>query len=844
MNCKGKLIVLALLSFMPSLLWPQSYFVDKQGVLRSGKDGKEVALFGVNYTLPFAHAYRMHKQLGIDLKDAVNHDVYHFARLGFNAYRIHVWDVEISDAEGNLIENEHLDLLDYLISQLKRRGIKILYTPIAYWGNGYPEKDELLPGFSSRWNKCEITSTEEAIQAQENYLFQFSEHLNPYTGLKIKNDPDVVGFEINNEPCNSTPPEQTKKVVNRMVNAVRSTGCKKPVFYNVSHNFQNTQAFYDSNINGGTFQWYPSGLVAGHTRLGNFLPAVDRYSIPFDTIRNYKNKARIVYEFDAADIAAPYIYPAIARSFRSAGFQWITQFAYDPMEMASTNTEYQTHYLNLAYTPGKAISMKIAAEAVKNIPRFANFGTYPKDTVFGNFRVSYREKLSIMNAPEKFFHSGNTSDQPVNISALKEIAGCRNSPVVSYSGTGAYFLDKLADGIWRLEVMPDAVWLKDPFAKASPKKEVATVIDHEWPMQIHLPDLGTDFTCKALNQGNGYVTSAKRAKINVVPGVYLLIRDGVRSDAFTASSAFGNIMLGEYAAPLGKYASFHVLHTPATAITAGKEYVINADIIGKDTPDSVQFICYQRGVGPLEMKATEGYRYQAIMPADDIVSGNLRYVIIVHKGGKSLTFPAAVEGNPADWDYYDNSAWSVSVEPPEQFLTLYDTRIEYDRMETFFTGKGFPVKSRRTGDYPGKEYTQVTATRLNSGEELLLRRYIKSNIAGRVDKLNECRELCVKFGQIKGTENLHIGFITADGLTYKTQITANSGIVRIPLSELKLTQTILQPQAYPSFLPAYFDPQEKTIPFNKPEIEFVEISTGRNNEMENPCIEIESIWME
>ncbi len=54
---------------------------------------------------------------------------------------------------------------------------------------------------------------------------------------------------------------------------------------------------------------------------------------------------------------------AMVRTFRTAGFQWITQFAYDPMDIAYANTEYQTHFLNLAYTPHKTISMKIAAEA-------------------------------------------------------------------------------------------------------------------------------------------------------------------------------------------------------------------------------------------------------------------------------------------------------------------------------------------------------------------------------------------------------------------------------------------------------------------------------------------------
>ena len=89
----------------------------------------------MNYTVPFAYGYRSHKALGIDIEKAIDADVYHMARLGLDAFRVHVWDVEISDSLGNLLENEHLRLFDYLVKKLKEHNIKILITPIAFWGN-------------------------------------------------------------------------------------------------------------------------------------------------------------------------------------------------------------------------------------------------------------------------------------------------------------------------------------------------------------------------------------------------------------------------------------------------------------------------------------------------------------------------------------------------------------------------------------------------------------------------------------------------------------------------------------------------------------------------------------
>src|SRR4030095_153175 len=81
--------------------------------------------------------------------------------------------------------------------------------------------------------------------------------------------------------------------------------------------------------------------------------------------------------------------------------------------------------------------------------------------------------------------------------------GCYgNSPLVLYRGAGAYFLDRLEPGVWRLEVMPDAIWVRDPFEKPSPKKIVARIAWNSWPMRIDLPDLGTGFSAKGLNDGN------------------------------------------------------------------------------------------------------------------------------------------------------------------------------------------------------------------------------------------------------------------------------------------------------------------------------------------------------
>ncbi|MBK8656421.1 MAG: hypothetical protein IPN20_21480 [Haliscomenobacter sp.] len=121
--------------------------IDGDGVMVWEENGAEIQGFGVNYTLPFAFAYRNAKKLGLKAEQEIDRDLYHFSRLGFDLFRVHVWDTEISDTLGNLLSNEQLKLFDYMLHKMKAQGMRMVLTPIAFWGNGWPEPDEDTPGF-------------------------------------------------------------------------------------------------------------------------------------------------------------------------------------------------------------------------------------------------------------------------------------------------------------------------------------------------------------------------------------------------------------------------------------------------------------------------------------------------------------------------------------------------------------------------------------------------------------------------------------------------------------------------------------------------------------------------
>ena len=478
----------------------RAVYLDKQGVVRWSDDRQEVTLFGANYVLPTASDYRAAGYVHADRKKMIDEDMAQFARMGWDGMRLTFWgDWEASDSAGNLIANDHLDLQDYLIARARERGIYMLFSPIQLYGSNWPDAldDTTAPGFGRHFGKERMGTDPGALAAQVNYLHQILEHVNPYTRVALKDEPAILFIELVNEPSHH-PDDLAGSVryINALTDAVRSTGCRKLVFYNVSQDFRIGEAIRRSKAQGVTFGWYPSGLNSGHELKGNYLRGVDGY--PDMLRKDLAQLPRIVYEFDSPDLRTGTMYPAMARTFRAVGTQFAAMFAYDMLQTASRNLGWQTHYLNLVYTPRKAMSAIIAAEAMHRLPRMRSYGPYPRNTRFGDFHVSHDENLGELVAKDAFLYAGSTRSTPPELSALRRIAGYGSSPTVSYEGRGIYFLDKVRPGLWRLEVYPDAVPVRDPFESPNPEKIVTRAISRSWPMTLKLPDLGDSFAVQPL----------------------------------------------------------------------------------------------------------------------------------------------------------------------------------------------------------------------------------------------------------------------------------------------------------------------------------------------------------
>ncbi len=806
-------------------------YVDDSGIMRWGHNDEEVHGFGVNYSAPFAHAYRSAEKKGLDIKAEMDRDIYHFTRLNFDLYRLHVWDTEISDEKGNLIENEHLDAFDYLLNELKKRDINFVITPIAYWGNGWPEPDEDTPGFSNKYGKENSLTDPEAIKAQENYLSQFLEHVNPYTGVAYKNEPNLIAFEISNEPHHRGTPEEVKSFINKMVRAMRSTGTKKPVFYNVSHSVHLAETYFTSEIDGGTFQWYPTGLGFQQELEGNLLPNVNDYEIPFNDIIKENKKAKLVYEFDAADVNRSYMYPAMARSFREAGIQLATHFAYDPTFLAYANTEYNTHYMNLNYTPHKALALMIASEIFHEIPMNIDLGTYPENLEFDAFNISYKGDVATYNSGEKFIYTNSTEIEPKDISELKEIAGHRNSEIVKYEGRGAYFLDKLEDGIWRLEVMPDPVLIKNPFGSNSLDKTVSVISWKENKMNLRLKDLGENFEVSGLNEGNNVSFQADGKTFEISPGTYLLKATGKKFD-ISGYHNVKNYELEAFEAQESTVDKTYLVHKPVTTSTEGTPIKMKVTLVSKDPVTKVE-AWLENGYNyeSMELQAENNYEYAVDVPDNLLKHGFLKYRIIVSTSDGKITFLGGTEGSPADWDFHSDQKFETAILEKGSPVYLFNAATDSEKVirEWKKNNNVVPV-----GDKKAEFQVRLDKLFENDIENLdadpiydYSFRYNFSDKLGARSISDKNKLVIEARSLLDNPEKIQVALVMKNGAAFGKVIELSDEIkeIEIDLRDFRSVRTVTLPRPYPGFLPYYFDHSYKGK-LKLEDIEAIQFSIG------------------
>ncbi len=783
-------------------------FLDTDGVVRWRDDRREVTLFGANYVLPTASDYRAAGYLRADRKKMIDEDMAQFARMGWDGLRLTFWgDWEASDSAGNLIANDHLDLLDYLVARARERGIYMLFSPIQLYGANWPDAldDTTDPGFGRRFGKARMGTDPAAIAAQVNYLRQILNHVNRYTGVALKNEPAILFIELVNEPWHH--PEDLPgsiRYINALTDAVRGTVCSTLVFYNVSQDFRIAEAIRRSKAQGVTFGWYPSGLNSGHELEGNDLRAVDAYP---DMLRpELARLPRIVYEFDSPDLRTGFMYPAMARTFRAVGTQFVAMFAYDMLATASRNLGWQTHYLNLVYTPRKAMSAIIAAEATRRLPRMRSYGSYPENARFGDFHVSYDANLGELVARDAFLYAGSTTATPPDPASLVRIAGYGSSSTVTYDGEGIYFLDKVRAGVWRLEVYPDAVPVADPFEPPNPDKIVTRAISRAWPMTVSLPDLGATFTVQPITAGNATPGRAVAGRFTITPGVYVLSAGGP-VDGATLPTHVGEIGFAEYHAPPVDSLLPSIQSLAAPEYLMGRDAELEVRVVDRTAPDSVVLYVRPTAGGvyrAVRMSQAHGYGYSALVPAGTLQEGPHAFVVTLFRSDSSVTFPARLHPKPTDWDYYGQASWTFDVVGPLTPLRLFTPRVDAGHLAFTRIGDAgrrglFHVSVSDVTGQPVFHFELPVNASGWSPPDYTASLVIRDRIRARHETIAGAGELRMRLRGLGTRQLLHVTLMEDDGTSWSAAVAVDNRWSErsVALSDFTVGRGVLLPEGFP-----------------------------------------------
>ena len=139
-----------------------------------------------------------------------------FASMGVNIIRLHAADAPIGEEpctwssckeaplldyeSGNSLEfnKEGLDRFDYFVAKLREKGIYLHIDLLVARAFNKEDGIEYSDKVDS-CTKCFPMINESLIELQKDYARKLLQHVNPYTGLALVDDPAVVTIQINNE---------------------------------------------------------------------------------------------------------------------------------------------------------------------------------------------------------------------------------------------------------------------------------------------------------------------------------------------------------------------------------------------------------------------------------------------------------------------------------------------------------------------------------------------------------------------------------------------------------------------------------------------------------------------
>ena len=392
-----------------------------------------------------------------------------------------------------------------------------------------------------------------------------------------------------------------------------------------------------------------------------------------------------------------------------------------------------------------------------------------------------------------------------------------------YDGTGAYFLDKLEDGAWLLEVFPDAAVTDNLFGRNRTDLPRSTILPNARLIQVNLPGL-TDFVALQVDElSRPPVPVVNRSGFTVTPGKYLLL-----SEAFMADDDNFSILMEALAAsPLVETR----VPLPATTLpeavvrvdtfrtcTAGKDLTLTAEVITLEPADSVELLFFtQDALHSMPMTRVHGFTYAATISGKNLKAGDAGYAIHVARSGLNSTFPGNHNSAMISIEEKDK-LFPISIVSAGTLVNLLDPATDQWRLNRQWSRD---IDFKPSGEGADAWFTLQIRQLVQEDEENLrgpqtpdhsIRHAFADRIRGRRGDVAAAKYIVVECSSPL-QRPFQVALVQDNGIALGTLVKPEPGrkAIRIRLSDLKPVPLPILPRPYPTFLPYYFpaDPNGK-----------------------------------
>ena len=550
----------------------------KDGIIFS-PEGKVLSLWGVNFQTPLPWEANRLSKVGIradeeDLNAVTDNNLDEVILLGADLLRCVLSPAAFTDADGALLETPFLHALDYLVAQAGKRGIYLTFAFITSMGGDCPGK-----AWTGKGSKTWIHDRE-VVSCMEKYVSQLVNRVNPCDGIAYKDNKAIAFWELINEPemfsyreikdSGYAPDYQSwleshgkddsagsyalyrtglvRSYIDGMIGLLRDNGDRHPVCWGLNwHRFRrDNKDIFDgvasSKADIVSFCNYP-GQDYVEQKYYNFrYDFTDRsFSDWFNEYfksedgygwarsATFASKAKVSYEFETFFNQSGYLYPVQALYIKGLGGQTATMWTYTFKEIAPYFGG--SHFLNLRCTPAKAASFVVARHIFDSTPLGADI-TVADEMRGEHWCISKQHDAAVYSDDDCYCTSGETASGWSGIDPsplVRHICGLGDSPLVSYSGTGIYFIDE-TPGELTVNLMPDIEIRGDRFFKGDYVHIVTELVtDRENSLGIRLDRWidtpGTLYSIDAGGKREALSSHEGTKSFRLKPGRYVYVKD-------------------------------------------------------------------------------------------------------------------------------------------------------------------------------------------------------------------------------------------------------------------------------------------------------------------------------